>query len=191
MIATAQRMNVALGDILNYATLGREDELKSVDLNDVLADVRIELELFAMEKQATIEVGQLPTLKAIPHLLHQLFYNLINNALKFSRPDCPPLIQVTGRRLSSQEVEKNKQLTAGRTYYEISVADNGIGFEEIYTERIFRLFQRLHSRDSFQGTGIGLALVKKVVASHRGSIHVKSTIGQGSVFSIVLPAEAS
>jgi two-component system, chemotaxis family, CheB/CheR fusion protein len=189
VIATAQRMNVALSDILNYATLGRVDELKSLDLNSVLADVKLELELFAMEKRATVDVGPLPVIKAISHLMHQLFYNLINNALKFSRPDCPPVIRVCARLLTRQEVEANKQLTSGINYYEINVEDNGIGFEEVYSERIFRLFQRLHSRDNYQGTGIGLALVKKVVASHGGSISVKSTVGQGSVFSVVLPAE--
>lgn len=187
VIATAQRMNVALSDILNYVTLDRRDEFTVVNLNEVLLDIRQELELPLLEKQGRIEAETLPTLRAIPHLMHQMFYNLISNALKFSKPDCPPLIRITSRPLAPQEVASNEQLIPERTYYEIKVQDNGIGIEEAYTDRIFRLFQRLHTRESYEGTGIGLALVKKVVSTHEGVISVQSRIQEGSSFVVILP----
>lgn len=187
VIATAQRMNVALGDILNYATLSKKEEPAVVDINLVLSQISTELELYMAEKEAQVILTDLPTLWAVPRQIHQLFYNLISNSLKYSRPGVPPCIQINSRKLTPSEVEQNSRLATGKEYYEITVEDNGIGFEEIYADRIFTLFQRLHTRDAYAGTGIGLALVKKVVSSHGGSIWVKSAVGQGATFGIILP----
>jgi signal transduction histidine kinase len=118
--------------------------------------------------------------------MHQLFYNLLNNALKFSEDGIVPVIRIECRRLTREEVKPMKaESIAG--YYEISVIDNGIGFDEIYAEKIFTIFKRLHSRDTYHGTGIGLSICRKVVHNHGGEIYARSGSGRGATFIIQLP----
>jgi signal transduction histidine kinase len=120
--------------------------------------------------------------------MNQLFYNLIGNALKFSKPDVTPEVRIAARSISAEEA--NRRLdgppTAAR-YHHITVADNGIGFEVRYTEQIFEVFKRLHGRDAYPGSGIGLALCKRIVANHGGALYAESELGKGSTFNILLP----
>jgi PAS domain S-box-containing protein len=186
--AAANRMSAALNDVLNFASLSKEETFVDVNLNDVLDSVKLDLELAISDKNAVISADPLPVLKAVPRQMHQLLYNLLNNALKFSRTDAQPHISINCRVVDPEEITEETDLEKGKTYYEITVQDNGIGFDPHYAQKIFVLFQRLHSRDAYAGTGIGLALARKVVLKHGGKIRAESTPGQGATFQILLPA---
>ncbi len=181
VIDAADRMSRALRDLLNYASLGNEQKMEQVNLNEVLKNVEMDLELLITQKVATIEQQVLPVVRAIPLQMHQLFYNLLNNALKFSKEGVPPLITISASRVDKEEID-------GQNLYEIRVQDNGIGFEKTGSEKIFTIFQSLHDRTKYDGTGIGLALCKKVVENHHGTITADSIPGEGSTFIISMPA---
>jgi len=172
-----ERMSNSLKDLLSYARLNEAEKREPVDLNTILDNVEADLELLIAEKGAIITHEKLPIVKAVPHQMHQLFYNLLNNGLKFSRPEVPTNIKI--------KLVENTDVPQG--YCTISISDNGIGFPQEKAEKIFTMFQRLHSRDEFEGTGIGLALCKKVVMNHKGKIWAKSEIGKGATFFIQLP----
>jgi len=176
----AQRMSGSLKALLEFTHLKKEEQFVLVDLNVTLAHVLNDLELAISQKGALIELEELPTLQAVPHQMHQLFYNLINNALKFTKADTTPHIRVQVRTLEAA-------LKGDGLYYEIAVSDNGIGFEQKYADQIFTIFQRLHDRSAYSGTGIGLSLCKRVVQNHGGSIHALSQPNQGATFIILLP----
>jgi PAS domain S-box-containing protein len=183
----AHRMREALSDILGFARLSMEEQSVPVNLNEVLNNVRGDVELVISEKQATINADELPVIKAVPGQMNQLFYNLLNNALKFTKAGQPPIINITSRALTNTEVLEHPELDTNKTYYRIEVSDNGIGFDMGMAEKIFGMFQRLHSRDEYAGTGIGLALVKKVVQKHGGKIWAQGKPGDGATFIILLP----
>ncbi|MBB1284541.1 PAS domain-containing protein [Flavisolibacter sp. BT320] len=183
----ANRMSMALRDVLNYASLNKEEQFTAIDLDISLADVQSDLELVIAEKNARILSDALPTIRAVPQQMHQLFYNLVNNALKFSRPGVPPVVSVRCRELDGAALAQHPELEAGRWYYEIIVQDNGIGFSAESADKIFGMFQRLHNRQTFAGTGIGLALCKKVVANHKGKIWAESEPDKGARFTVILP----
>lgn len=183
----AHRMNDALNDILNYASQSRQEEEEEVNLNEVLCSIQTDLELLIAEKKATLMVEPLPTLQSVPHQMYQLFYNLINNALKFSKPDVAPLIKINCRQLDQTGWARFTDLDPKKNYIEISVCDNGIGFDQSYATKIFMMFQRLHSRDTYPGTGIGLALARKVVTGHQGKIWAEGTKGKGAAFRMIFP----
>ena len=134
-----------------------------------------------------IEAQPLPVIEADPGQMHQMLQNLIVNGLKFHRPDVPPNVRVFAetRLISSAELETTSPST--EQYCLISIEDNGIGFDEKYLDRIFTVFQRLHGKSDYEGTGIGLAVVRKIVERHSGTITAKSTIGKGTTFIITLP----
>ncbi|WP_247235217.1 PAS domain-containing protein [Telluribacter sp. SYSU D00476] len=186
--AAAERMSAALKDVLNYASLNKEEQPEQVDLNEVLETVQTDLEVVISEKQASISVAVLPTIRAVPRQMHQLFYNLLNNALKFSKPDAQPMITITSQKAHPSQVWEQPDLDNSKDYYEIAVSDNGIGFDQDYENKIFLMFQRLHSKDAYAGTGIGLALAKKVALRHGGKIWAESREGEGAVFKVLLPA---
>jgi light-regulated signal transduction histidine kinase (bacteriophytochrome) len=189
VIQAGRRMSEALRDVLNFASLSSEEQFRSIDLNVVLASVLEDMELAISEKGAKISCDTLPVIKGIAMQMNQLFYNLLNNALKFSKPGQTPEIKITTRILPQTEVEKNSGLDGNKTYFEITVKDNGIGFNQEAADKIFRLFQRLHSKDAFAGTGIGLALCKKVIQNHGGKIWAKGIEGEGATFTILLPRQ--
>jgi light-regulated signal transduction histidine kinase (bacteriophytochrome) len=155
----------------------RPHETETVDLAKAVQNAMEDLELDIQEKGASIEVGKLPVVKGYRRQLQQLFQNLLTNALKYSKRDLAPFIDI-----SSKEVTENE----GR-YHLITVKDNGIGFDQQYSERIFQMFARLHGKSEYGGTGVGLSIVKKVVENHNGFIRAESTEGEGSVFKIYLP----
>jgi len=189
VIDAAQRMSSALRDVLNLAHLSREEQFEVVNLNDILRAVLADLELLIQEKGARISSDKLPVISAIPQQMHQLFYNLVNNALKFSRPDVPPEIAVRCHIPGLDELRDQPELDIRKPYYRISVSDNGIGFNSDAAGKIFVMFQRLHSKESYAGTGIGLALCRKVVQNHGGKIWAESSEDNGATFHVLLPGD--
>lgn len=159
-----------------------------VDLNTMLEEIRTDLADRIEEKKAVLESGPLPVIRAIPFQMKQLLINLISNALKYHQPGKAPRIRIGARTVTGNELS-DISVEPGTVYHEISVSDEGIGFEQKYAARIFDLFQRLHNKDEFSGTGIGLALCKKIVQHHRGHITAQSEPGKGSTFRFYLPAD--
>ena len=189
MQSAAGRMSTLIRDLLNYSRISnRLDTGKALSLNDVVQEILTDLDLTIAETGAIMSVGELPTITGEASQLNQLFQNLISNALKFRRPDTVPHIQITARPVKAADLANTiKPARSADMYHQIDVSDNGIGFEEKYLTRIFEVFQRLHSRSTFAGTGIGLAICEKVVTNHGGAITAASQPNQGSVFSIFLP----
>jgi PAS domain S-box-containing protein len=183
MVDASRRMGAALRDVLDFASLSKPEQFGNVDLEEVIAAVLLDLELAIAEKKAKVFSSSLPVVRAVPHQMHQLFYNLLSNALKFTVPGQPPLVNIACRQL-----EATPENAPGAKAYEITVQDNGIGFEPVFADKIFQLFQRLHSKDVYPGTGIGLALCKKIVETHQGEISAESQPGHGATFRLVLPA---
>lgn len=142
-----------------------------------------DLDVLVEEYGGAVDVGPMPVVEADPLQMRQLFQNLIGNALKFSRPGAPPAIRVEATTFGDASAPE------GRPLCRIAVRDNGIGFEEKYLDRIFMPFQRLHTVDQYDGTGIGLAICRRIAERHGGSITAQSTPGEGSVFVVNLPVE--
>lgn len=185
---SATRMKALVRSILYFSKLsGDSAGFEKTDINHVITEVREDFEMIIQEKNAKIIVGEIPPLEAIHSHIQQVFQNLIGNALKFSRKDVPPVITINAWRVSEKSLSARKDEN-GR-WCHINISDNGIGFDEQFKSRIFDLFQRLNSKDQFEGTGIGLAIVKKIIEKHNGLITANSEAGEGSVFSIVLPLE--
>ena len=153
----------------------RGQPFQQVDLQRVLRDVVSDLEMRIERTQGRVEVGSMPKIEADPTQMQQLFQNLVGNALKFHQEDQPPVVRVDG------------MLMDGGKQVQIFVEDNGIGFEEEYLERIFQPFQRLHGMGEYEGSGIGLAVCRKIVERHAGSITAQSKLGQGATFVVTLP----
>jgi PAS domain S-box-containing protein len=178
--SSALRMSVLIRDVLNYSRLAKDDdEFKETDLNEIVENVITDFELLIKEKEAAVFTATLPVIRGIPHQLHQLFSNLIGNSLKFTAAN--PIIHITSRKVSRPDLDPNQG------YIQLLISDNGIGFEQKFAERIFTIFQRLNTRESYKGTGIGLALCKKIVENHRGIIEATSELGRGATFRIILP----
>lgn len=187
--SSAQRMSMLINDVLNYSRLTKTGEqFADADLNRILKQVLSDFELLIEQKQAVITHSELPVIKGIPLQLNQLLSNLISNSLKFS--ENKPEINISWRILSANEVErKYPRLNVDNTYIELIFKDNGIGFEQQYAEQIFIIFQRLNNQRIYSGTGIGLALCKKIVEHHQGIITASSEKGQGATFTIILPVK--
>lgn len=180
MTNAAQRMDLMLRGLLEYTRITQYGQPRVlVDLNQILQEVLSDLDYRVEQSGAEVLVGPLPQVNADPTQMGQLFQNLIGNALKFFAPDRHPRIQV----FSSEQAAEN----GGKQWIEIRVEDNGIGFNEQYLDRIFQPFQRLHGRTEYDGNGMGLAICRKIVERHGGSITAKSTPGQGAAFIIRLP----
>lgn len=190
IITSAERMSNLIYDLLNFSRLLKPDNIiEPTDLNSIVKNVINDFELALEQKKARIEVDLLPTIQAVPLQMNQLFYNLINNALKFSREDVVPKISIKSRTLSKSEISGNKNLNPQLAYIDVMVSDNGIGFEQSNAEQIFEVFKRLHTRDSYPGSGIGLALCRKIVTNHEGDIYAESVENKGSTFHAVLPID--
>lgn len=192
VLASANRMSSLIRDLLNFSRLIKTEKIFSkVDLNTIVRNVLEDFELRVQETGATFEMGQLPQLEASPQQMNQLFYNLISNALKFRHPDVKPRIKISASTITDVNPAEYPDLQPGMLYHDISVEDNGIGFSEKYTRQIFEIFKRLHTRSKYEGTGIGLALCRKIARNHKGEIFAESKEGSGSVFHIILPASQS
>jgi light-regulated signal transduction histidine kinase (bacteriophytochrome) len=182
----ASRMQQLIKDILAYSrTTTSEKKLEYADLNELLAHAKVELEVLIMDKKALIESSGLPALRVIPFQIQQLFNNLLNNALKFSKENVRPHIVIGAEMVDGHSLEL--PLTGDHKLWHLTFKDNGIGFETIYAKKIFEVFQRLHARNEYGGTGIGLAICKKIVENHNGLIFAESVPGEGATFHIYLP----
>jgi two-component system CheB/CheR fusion protein len=184
--SSAARMTNLIKAVLNYSRLSKVDSaFVPIDLNHVIKSIETDLELLIEEKRATIQVDHLPVIEGIPLQINQLFLNLFTNSLKFTKG--PPVIRITARTHSGTEAAKPALLKSVSSYVELAFKDNGIGFEQKYADRVFSIFQRLHPSQDYAGTGIGLALCKKIVENHGGMITVESEPDKGTAFFIYFP----
>ncbi|MEO7768253.1 MAG: PAS domain S-box protein, partial [Ferruginibacter sp.] len=182
------RMRTLIQDLLNYSHVINHEELfVSTDLNDTLRNVLNDFELVIDQNEAVIKSDILPVINAIPFQVNQLFYNLIGNALKFSKNHVPPAITVSSRILPALEINNYPALNPLIPYFEIIFADKGVGFAQKYGEQIFTIFKRLHNKEAYSGTGIGLSICKKIVENHAGEIFAEGEENNGSAFHVILP----
>jgi light-regulated signal transduction histidine kinase (bacteriophytochrome) len=177
MLDAAQRMQSLLTSLFEYSKVTMNPEpFQEIDLNDIIHEVLSDLEIRMAKVAGEVQVGELPVIAADPTQMRQLFQNLIGNALKFHKPAGKPIVQV-------------RSVYATDSGCQIVVEDNGIGFEEQHLERIFAPFQRLYDRSSqYEGTGMGLAICKRIVERHGGSITARGAPGQGAMFIVTLPS---
>ncbi len=185
----AQRMQVLIDDLLALSRVtSKAQPFVSVDLATVTKEVLSDLEVRLQQTGGRVELGELPTIQADPLQMRQLLQNLISNALKFQRSGEPPVVKIDCRPINNQEQPASEGI-GGVKVWQITVQDNGIGFDEKYLNRIFNVFQRLHSRSEYEGTGIGLTICRKIAERHGGSITAQSTPGQGAKFIVTLPSQ--
>ena len=184
MLASAGRMRSLIDALLTFSRVTTKAQpFVEVNLAATTEDVVSDLENQVQRGGGRIEVGEMPTLEADPLQMRQLIQNLIGNGLKFAQPGVPPVVRIASRLLEAAGAEAGEAIPR----CEISVSDNGIGFEEVYLDRIFELFQRLHGRQEYEGTGMGLAIVRKIVERHGGTITARSSPGNGATFLVTLP----
>jgi two-component system CheB/CheR fusion protein len=185
----ALRMRTLIDDLLSFSRLNTsERKFEITSLNIIVDTVKADFKEILDEKKGIIDATELCEAKIIAFQFRQLMQNLIGNALKFSKPNLPPHIIIKSRIIKGNK-EKYHNLSPEKNYCHISVADNGIGFEEEYSEKIFEVFQRLHGKEEYAGTGIGLAIVKKIVDNHHGFINVTSQLNKGTTFNIYIPTD--
>ncbi len=187
MEQAGERIYTMIEGVLRYSALDAAEQKKeSVDLNKVVEQIVSDLEIPIAQKEATVRCAHLPQVEGHTVLLYQLFYNLFNNSLKFARHHTPPVIHFFAAQ-TNRETAQGLGLAGGSDYISISVQDNGIGFSNEMSQSIFATFARLHSKDSYEGTGLGLALCKKIAERHGGAIKASGTEGAGAVFTVILP----
>lgn len=186
--SSSGRMRLLIKDLLQFSrTTSAEQVFETADLNQLMYNALEELHHPIEEKKAVIKTESLPVLSMVPFQIQQLFINLISNSLKYSRENVTPEIKVTVGRVESGD--EGLPVKAGNYFYKIVFSDNGIGFEQQYAEKIFTLFSRLHGKLEYEGTGIGLAICKKIAENHSGFIKADGTPGEGSVFTVYLPVQ--
>jgi PAS domain S-box-containing protein len=191
MMASAENMRILIDNLLEFSRVTRShNPFEKNDLNMIVKEVLNEQYVDVEDGKAEIQVGELPIIDMVSSQMKQLFNNLLSNALKFRRPGIIPKISIRSEKLTPSEKDKLK-LRNSNLYFRITVIDNGIGFEEAYAERIFQLFQRLHGKAEYPGSGMGLAICRKITDNHKGLIMANSVPGQGSRFTIILPETQS
>lgn len=185
--SAAGRMQQLIEDLLAFSKINLDErKFESTDLNLIVQEVKNELKEAIEEKHATIETTQLGEANIIVFQFRQLMYNLVSNSLKFSKPGTPPHIVIASRNIIWNKAN-DINLPSGKEYCHITFTDNGIGFEPHFSEQIFEVFQKLHDQEEYSGTGIGLAIVKKIVENHNGAITATSEPGKGVTFDIYIP----
>lgn len=186
--ASAERMSGLIHSLLEYSrTTNATLRFEKLDLNDLLKTILTDYELLIEQKEATVEIAPLPGIEAISLQMNQLFFNLIGNALKFTKRGVHPFIKISAEPLSEESKKAFTDLKQEKDYTLITIQDNGIGFDPAFASKIFTVFQRLNDRSSFGGYGIGLALCKKVVQAHKGMIFAEGELKKGAKFTVVLP----
>jgi PAS domain S-box-containing protein len=189
---SATRMLTLIRDVLSFSQLSKSSfRFEKVDLNRILEEVKNDFELLIEQTGCVIENESLPVIDAIPVQMSQLFSNLISNALKFMRPGSEVCLSITSTILDRASVPELAHATPAMKYCKLSFKDNGIGFSQAHAEQIFNIFQRLHTRSEYQGTGIGLAMCKKIAENHGGHISATSSPGEGATFMVILPLTQS
>lgn len=188
MQQSAARMRQLIQDLLAFSRVTAAERIfENADINIIIEELKNDFKEVIEEKKAVIEVDEISEIHIIRFQFRQLLSNLISNALKFSKPNVPPLIKIKSRNIKFSK-ENEFDLAIETEYCHISFEDNGIGFEQEYSEKVFEVFQKLHGKDKYSGTGIGLAIVKKIVENHNGIIKVTSELDKGTKFDIFIPA---
>lgn len=178
ILESAERMKTMIDGVLTYSSLnGTEHHVEVLDLNEIFSEICNDLEVLINDKVAVIQYDEMPNIEGVKVLIYQLFYNLINNSLKFSKQKEKPVVTITAETVSVNEIE----------HINIVVTDNGIGFDSKYKEKIFNSFTRLHSKSKYDGTGLGLSLAKKIVERHKGTIEADGKENVGAIFTVSLP----
>ncbi len=188
IIDSSRRMQSLINDLLSFSrhSLAASD-FKKTDLNTLVKEAMTELEIEIEKTHTHIHMDGLPIIQVIPSLIQQLFYNLINNAIKFRKKDISPVINIQAEKMRQPEINRYTNSPHSNGYYKITVTDNGIGFDDKHADEIFVVFKRLHSYHEFEGTGVGLSICKKIVEKHNGFIVAKGEPDKGSSFIIGLP----
>ncbi|MGZ8538186.1 MAG: sensor histidine kinase, partial [Flavisolibacter sp.] len=180
ILEAAERLSLMVEGVLNYSMINNnQGSLEPINFEQIIEQIKNDLELLIQKKNASIQVKSCTPFEGIPFLIYQLFYNLINNSLKFTRDGIEPKIEISCKMFSAED-SKNR-------FIEIILSDNGIGFEQEHADNIFNTFTRLNSKDAYEGTGLGLTLCKNIVERHQGNIKAEGKPGEGSTFKIILP----
>ncbi|HUR09980.1 MAG TPA: PAS domain S-box protein [Flavitalea sp.] len=188
IINSAERLSKLIEDLLNFSRLARFDgSFQKTDLNTIAASVLNDFEIAINARKVEVKCDKLPVIEANAIQMHQLFQNLISNSLKFVAPERNPVFEIRSRKLTAEELTEYLDFKKDKTYFEIRFSDNGIGFDQEYSERIFMIFQRLHGQFEYPGSGIGLALCRKIVINHAGMITAEGNKDTGASFHIILP----
>jgi PAS domain S-box-containing protein len=187
IMASTKNARFLIDGLMDFSRLTSEGQsFQKADLNILFQEVKTELELKIEETKTVINAQPLPVIEAVSVQIKQILTNLLLNSIKFRKANVNPLIDIKSKKLSRADVLQYK-LDPSRNYFKISISDNGIGFEEEYAEKIFEMFQRLHSKAEYPGAGIGLALCKKITENHNGTIYANSELGKGTTFFVILP----
>lgn len=182
MKAAALRLNSLVDDLVSYSSHTAQEERTDVNLVDIIREVSEDLEIIMSDKKAVIKIGKLPTLKASRVQMRQLFSNLISNAIKYSKKDNFPIIEISQIDNFESEITNLSD-----QFIKIQIKDNGIGMEQNHLLKIFTIFQRLHAKNEYSGNGIGLAICKKIMENHSGNITVESKLNEGTIFNLYFP----
>ena len=189
---SSERMSVLIRDVLNFSRITQsEHAFENTDLNIILKNILKDLELLIQEKKVIINKENLPIIEANAVQINQMLYNLLSNSIKFSNSNIQPVITISSKKHSPEELKKYPDLNNSLSYYEIIFKDNGIGFEQQFAEEIFLIFHRLNDYQQYSGTGIGLALCKRIVDNHHGKIFAEGSENKGATFHIILPVKQS
>jgi signal transduction histidine kinase len=189
IMTASERMSLLVRDLLNYSKLLKADAVfEEVDLNEIVKAVLVDFEIKINENNAIVRFPDLPPVHGVKLQLNQLFYNLLGNALKFTIPGQPPEVDISVQEITDIQARQfTPKVNPGSKYLHIRFVDNGIGFEPEKSEQIFEVFRRLYPREVYEGSGIGLALCRRIVQNHSGSLFATSEPGKGSAFNIVIP----
>ncbi|CAN5420790.1 hypothetical protein BH11BAC2_BH11BAC2_13970 [soil metagenome] len=183
------KLKKLIEELLNFARVTNYEKLLlETDLNEILKGTLFDFELLIEEKGAEIIAQKLPKVEVVPFQMSQLFYDIIHNALKFSKADVAPIIEIGARKLTKKDMKSHAHLDQTLKYYDITFKDNGIGFDQKYAEQIFTMFQRLSSGGEYPGTGMGLAICRKIVQTYHGEIFAEGLENQGVIMHVLLPA---
>ncbi|WP_020211159.1 PAS domain S-box protein [Flavobacterium rivuli] len=188
IVRSSERMSLLIKDLLEFSRLLNPDtRFVRTNMQTIVSAIITDFELMVEEKKAEIIADVLPTIDAVPLQMNQLFFNLIGNSLKFIGPETIPKIIIGCRKIDREEVKLYLPQLTDYNYYCFSVKDNGIGIDEQYQKQIFEVFKRLHSRTEYSGSGIGLAICRRIAANHGGAIYIESALGKGTTFNVILP----
>jgi len=191
IISSSKRMQMLINDLLSFSRQSvSSSDFQRTDLNSLVREAITELEIEVEKSNAKIHLDELPVVWVIPSLMKQLFHNLVSNAIKFRAKGIEPIIHIESKKIYESDHSSLVSLN-GNKYYKVSISDNGIGFDQKYSDEIFMVFKRLNSYHEYEGTGVGLSICKKIIEKHNGSIAAQSEPGKGSTFSFVLPENQS
>jgi len=186
-VKSAQRMSSLITDLIEYSRLSSVVVPVKNDLSAIVDEVLTDLDYRVEQKKAIVNIDKLPVVIGVASQLRQLFQNLLGNALKFTREGVETVIEVKSEIINEKSFDG--QPDNNGQYCRITVSDNGIGFNEVYKDKIFKIFQSLNDRNAYEGTGIGLAIANKIIEKHNGLITAKSKIGEGATFIVILPLQ--